>query len=69
MQFPEGYEHYLVESTEELADRLVELLTDRARRQQFGDAARAHVQRDFLLPRLLRDELRVIKAVLEKTSG
>lgn len=64
MQFPAGYERYLVNSVEEVAARIVELVGDSARRHAFGQAAREHVRRGYLLPRLLRDELRLIKTVL-----
>ena len=65
MQYPAGSERYLVESVEECAARIVELLEDGARREAFGRAAREHVRRGYLLPRLLRDELRLVKGVLE----
>jgi trehalose synthase len=65
MQFPADYDRYLVDTVEESAARLVELLADPARRQAFGAAAREHVRAEFLLPRLLRDELRLIKNVLK----
>ncbi len=65
MQFPAGFERYLVESVEESAARTVELLRDPARRREFGAAAREHVRKNYLLPRLLRDDLRVIRAVLD----
>jgi trehalose synthase len=64
MQFPAGYESCLVDSGEELAARVVELLRDAPRRRRFGAAAREHVRRGYLLPRLLRDELRLIRSVL-----
>jgi trehalose synthase len=64
MQFPSGYERYLVDGPEELAARVVELVGDSGLRRAFGAAAREHVRRHFLLPRLLRDELRLIKRVL-----
>ncbi len=65
MQFPAGYDRYLVDSVEELAARIVELLGDSAQRLAFGQAAHEHVRRQFLLPRLLRDELRLIKRLLD----
>jgi trehalose synthase len=64
MQFPAGYEQYLVSSVEECAARIVSLLGNSADRAAFGGAAREHIRRNFLLPRLLRDELRLIKHVL-----
>ncbi len=65
MQYPAGYERYLVQTVEECAARMVELLADAQRREAFGRAAREHVRRGYLLPRLLRDELRLVKSVLE----
>jgi len=64
MQFPAGYERYLVGTVEESAARIVELIGDPSRRQAFGQAAREHVRCRFLLPRLLRDELKLMKTVL-----
>jgi len=67
MQFPAGYERYLVGTVEESAARIVELIGDPSRRQAFGQAAREHVRRRFLLPRLLRDELKLMKTVLGRS--
>ncbi len=64
MQFPAGYERYLIDGVDECAARIVELVTDRTAGRSFGEAAREHVRRGFLLPRLLHDELTVIKDVL-----
>lgn len=64
MQFPPGYDRYLITNVEDCAARMVELLRDEWRRKEFGQAAREHVRRHFLLPRLLRDELKLIKSVL-----
>jgi trehalose synthase len=64
MQFPPGYEKYLVTTTEECAARILELLKNSTERRAFGKAAHEHVRKNFLLPRLLRDELRLIKSVL-----
>ncbi len=64
MQFPEGYHHYLIDTVEECADRVLHLLKRPGERGDFGRAGREHVRRHFLLPRLLRDELRLIKELL-----
>jgi trehalose synthase len=64
MQFPPGFERYLVGSVDECAARMVELLGDPAKRRAFGAAAHEHTRRGYLLPRLLRDDLALIKAVL-----
>lgn len=68
MQFPPGYERYLIEGVEDCAERMVELLGDPARGRSFGEAAHEHVRRGFLLPRLLRDDLALIKRVLSGPS-
>jgi trehalose synthase len=64
MQFPPGYEQYLVGNVEECAACMTELLGDAERCRRFGEAAHEHVRREYLLPRLLRDDLALIKAVL-----
>jgi trehalose synthase len=64
MQVPAGWDRFLVGTVEECAARMVELLRDAPRREAFGRAAREHVRRGYLLPRLLRDELRLVKDVL-----
>ncbi len=64
MQFPSGYERYLVGNVEECVARMTELLGDPERRRIFGEAAHEHVRREYLLPRLLRDDLALFKAVL-----
>jgi trehalose synthase len=63
MQFPPGWERFLVDDVPGVAARIVELLGDRAQCEAFGAAAREHVRRHFLLPRLVRDELRLIADV------
>ncbi len=64
MQFPKGFGHFLVQTTVECSDRILEILDDPAAAKQFGDAAREHVRSHFLLPRLLRDELKLVKDAL-----
>ena len=65
MQFPPGYERYLVLSVEECAERVLELLGHREDSVSFGRAGREHIRQHYLLPRLLRDELRLIAGVLQ----
>lgn len=64
MQFPAGYDRYLVEGVEACAERMVELLGDPEERRRFGEAAREHVRQGYLLPRLLRDDLALIKSLI-----
>jgi trehalose synthase len=63
LQFPSGYEEYLIGSVEECAEKIVQLIRDPSRCREFGRAAREHVRQHFLLPRLMRDDLRVIKSL------
>jgi trehalose synthase len=64
MQYPDGFETNLVESVEACAGRVIELLRRPGERGAFGRAGREHVRRRFLLPRLVRDELRLIKQLI-----
>lgn len=65
MQFPEPYHKNLVESVEGCAERVLDLLKRPGERGEFGRAGREHVRKHFLLPRLVRDELRLIKHVVQ----
>ena len=64
MQFPEDYQSYLVTDVEECVRKVLELLEDSEERKEFGRAGREKVRNKFLLPRLMRDELKLIAAVL-----
>lgn len=66
MQFPEAYQDYLVDSVEDCAARVLDLLADAATREAFGQAGRDKVRQEFLLPRLIRDELRLIHDLLAR---
>jgi len=60
MQMPEGVGGRLVQSTEECARAMLELLTDRDLAAALGESGHRRVREHFLLPRLLRDELRLL---------
>jgi trehalose synthase len=64
MQFPAGYENYLVSSVEDCAAKVISLLEDRSTAEAFGRAGQAKIRAEFLLPRLIRDELRLLKDVI-----
>ena len=64
MQFPAGYENYLVESVEDCAAKIMVLLEDSTVAESFALAGQAKVRAEFLLPRLIRDELRLLKDVV-----
>ncbi|MFQ5899001.1 MAG: glycosyltransferase [Candidatus Methylomirabilia bacterium] len=66
MQIPPPYHSFLVETAEECARKMVELLYYAEVRQAFGEAGRRHVRQHFLLPRLIRDELRLIRSLAER---
>jgi trehalose synthase len=64
MQFPQGYQHYLIDNIEDCASRVGYLLRQVGDRGDFGRAGREHVRQQFLLPRQVRDELRLIKEIV-----
>jgi trehalose synthase len=64
MQFPVDFTRYLVDTAEECAEEVLNLLHRPGERGAFGRAGREHVRRQFLLPRLVRDELRLIRELL-----
>jgi trehalose synthase len=65
MQFPKGFDRYLIDNVEDCAAQIIHLLQHLGERGGFGRAGREQVRREFLLPRLARDELRLIRGVLE----
>ena len=65
MQFPDAYHDYLVLDVESCATKVLELLDNAEERKAFGAAGREKVREHFLLPRLMRDELKMIKEVLD----
>ena len=64
MQFPGAYQQYLVDSIEACAARLLYLLDNPDEAAAFGRAGRERVRSQFLLPRLVRDQLKLIADVL-----
>jgi trehalose synthase len=66
MQFPDGYQEYLVQSVEECAERVLDLLDHPGLRAAFGRAGQERVRQEFLLSRLIRDELALIRELLHR---
>jgi trehalose synthase len=64
MQIPETYHHYLINNVEDCAERTLHLLRRVGERGAFGRAGREQVRRHFLLPRMIRDELKLIGELL-----
>jgi trehalose synthase len=62
-QVEDGTSGYLVEDTQSMAMRMVELVEDPGLATELGSAGRARVQADFLVTRLLEDELRLLASV------
>jgi len=58
--------HYLVNSVEECAEKIVYLLRHPAVCKRLGEEGKNIVTQNFLMPRLVRDELRLIKSLLAK---
>jgi len=63
MQMPEGVGGVLVDSVEECANALLELLNDDQLAARLGAAGRAHVREHYLLPRLLMEELELLSTL------
>lgn len=69
LQLQDGVGGFLVSTVEQAAQRITYLLRHPDHAAQIAEAGRRVVQRQFLLPRLLRDELRLIWSLLEGPSG
>jgi len=65
MQMTGNLSDYLVDSIEECAERVVYLLQNRELALELGKQGKENTKRNFLMPRLIRDELSLVKRVLE----
>ncbi len=66
MQLGEELSELLVNSVEECSRKIVMLLNNRDRAQMLGSRGREVVRKNFLMPRLIRDDLRAISQVLSR---
>ena len=64
MQIPEDHQDFLTDSIDDCAEKIVRLLHDAGVRTQFGEAGRRHIGDHFLLPRLVRDDLRMVRSLI-----
>ena len=56
--------NYLVSTIEECAEKVIKLLKDPDLAEKLGQEGREHIKNNFLMPRLVRDELRLIKSLV-----
>ncbi|MCW3065528.1 MAG: glycosyl transferase group 1 [Solirubrobacterales bacterium] len=59
LQVKDGESGYLVSTVDECADRTLRVLQDPQLGKELGRRGKEHVRRNFLMPRLLRDWLRI----------
>ncbi len=59
LQVDDGVSGYLINSVEECADRVTELLQQPEVAERMGIAGREHVRKNFLITRYLRDYLQI----------
>ncbi len=64
MQMTGELARYLVESVQECAQKVERLLLDESERKRLGALGREQVRAQFLMPRLIRDELAMIARLL-----
>lgn len=65
LQMTGNLSHYLAHTVEECAQKVVRLLNDSKLAVELGSEGRENIRRNFLMPRLIRDELSLVKRVLE----
>lgn len=69
LQVANGVGGFLVDSVDECAERVDYLINHTAERDALGAAGREHVRKNFLLPRLLRDEMQLLHHLLNTSNG
>ena len=60
LQLEDGKSGYLVDGVEECAERIVELVENPTEAHEMGQAGHDHIAKNFLMPRLIRDDLRLM---------
>jgi trehalose synthase len=66
LQMPGNLSNYLVDSIEECAEKIVYLLENPAISKRLGEEGREIIRQNFVMPRLIRDELTLIKSLVGK---
>ena len=65
LQIKNGRNGYLVDSVEQCAQHIVKLLQNKPLATKMGALGHEYVRKNFLLPRMMRDELRFMQELLE----
>ena len=68
LQMEDGVGGFLVENTEECAERTLHLLTHRDEARALGLSGRESVRRHFLITRLFADELRLVASLAARST-
>jgi len=63
-QIKDGVDGFLVDSVEQCAEKIITLLKNKSLRKEMGVNGHEIVRKNFLLPRLLRDHLKVIEKMV-----
>jgi trehalose synthase len=69
LQIEDGVTGYLVKSAAECAQRCLQVLEDPEKHRRMALLGKEHVRREFLTPRLLRDDLRLFHDLLTGKIG
>ena len=64
LQIENGKSGYLINSDEEAAEKVEDLLVNRSRRKKFGEDGHERVKREFLITRHILDYLKLFKGLL-----
>jgi trehalose synthase len=68
LQVQDGVTGYLVDSVEACAERAREILQDPGLGRRLGLAGKEHIRKHFLMPRLLRDWLKIFTELKEQSA-
>ena len=63
LQLEDGVDGYLVDSVEECAEKVLHLLQHPAKARKMGQSGRRHIRSSFLTPRLLSDEISLLRSL------
>jgi trehalose synthase len=66
LQIIDGETGYLVNSVNECAEKIIYVLNNPKEKKRIILEAKEHIRQNFLVPRLLRDELKIYAEILEK---